>query len=327
MKKLSIVLALAGLLLGTALIGWFGFGRVITGVQRVGWGDFALIVGWQLVLFVVLGLAWDAIVPPREGRRPWVFVWGRMVRDASTNCLPFSQVGGFVFGARAATLHGVSWSLATASTVVDVTAEFLAQLAFTAIGLGILLARAPDSSLAVPLEVGLGLAVAAGVALIWLQQAAAPLFASLGRRIAGRWFEDAQDRVQVLQAELSLIYGHTARLAVGFTGHLIGWIGTGIAGWIAYRALGVPIDFDDALAIEALLAAAAAVAFLVPVNAGVQEAGYAGLGAIFGVPPELSLGVSLIRRARDVSVGVPILLVWQLFEVRRLRATAGQAGS
>ena len=37
---------------------------------------------------------------------------------------------------------------------------------------------------------------------------------------------------------------------------------------------------------------------LVPVNAGVQEAGYAGLGAIFGVPPELSLGVSLIRRAR-----------------------------
>ncbi|HXA25164.1 MAG TPA: lysylphosphatidylglycerol synthase domain-containing protein [Acetobacteraceae bacterium] len=327
MKKLSIMLALAGLLLGTALIGWFGFGRVISGVQRVGWEDFALIVGWQLVLFVVLGLAWDAIVPPREARRPWVFVWGRMVRDASANCLPFSQVGGFVFGARAAMLHGVSWSLATASTVVDVTAEFLAQLAFTAIGIGILLARAPDSSLAVPLEVGLGLAVAAGVALIWLQQAAAPLFASLGRRIAGRWFEDAQDRVQVLQAELSLIYGHTARLAVGFTGHLIGWIGTGVAGWIAYRALGVPIDFDDALAIEALLAAAAAVAFLVPVNAGVQEAGYAGLGAIFGVPPELSLGVSLIRRARDIAVGVPILLVWQLFEVRRLRTTAGRAGS
>jgi glycosyltransferase 2 family protein len=321
------MLALAGLLLGTALIGWFGFGRVIAGVQRVGWEDFTLIVGWQLVLFVILGLAWDAIVPPREARRPWVFVWGRMVRDASANCLPFSQVGGFVFGARAATLHGVSWSLATASTVVDVTAEFLAQLAFTAIGLGILLARAPDSSLAVPLEVGLGLAVAAGVALIWLQQAAAPLFASLGRRIAGRWFEDAQDRVQVLQAELSLIYGHTARLAVGFTGHLMGWIGTGVAGWIAYRALGVPIDFDDALAIEALLAAAAAVAFLVPVNAGVQEAGYAGLGAIFGVPPELSLGVSLIRRARDVAVGVPILLVWQFVEVRRLRTTAGRAGS
>jgi glycosyltransferase 2 family protein len=326
LKKLSIVLAMVGLLLGTLLVGWFGFGRVVDGVLKVGWTDFGVIVGWQLVLFVVLGLAWDAITPPREARRPWVFIWGRMVRDAATNCLPFAQVGGFVFGARAATLHGVSWPLATASTVVDVTAEFLAQLAFTAIGLGILLARAPDSSLAVPLEVGLGLAVMAGVALIWLQQGAAPLFARLGRRIAGNWFDDAQDRMQVLQAELGLIYGHPVRLAFGFTGHLMGWIGTGIAGWIAYRALGVPIDFDDALAIEALLSAAAAMAFLVPVNAGVQEAGYAGLGAIFGIPPELSLGVSLIRRARDVAVGVPILLIWQFFEVRRLREASGGAG-
>ncbi|MGO9999105.1 MAG: lysylphosphatidylglycerol synthase domain-containing protein [Acetobacteraceae bacterium] len=320
MKKLSIALALAGLLLGTALIGWFGIDRVVSGVRRVGWGDFAVIVGWQLVLFAVLGLAWDAIVPAREARRPWVFVWGRMVRDASANCLPFSQVGGFVFGARAATLQGVSWSLATASTVVDVTAEFLAQLAFTAIGLGVLLARAPESSLAVPVEVGLGLAVMAGVALIWLQQGAAPLFAKLGRRIAGRWFENAQDRVDVLQAELTLIYGHTVRLAIGFLVHLLGWLGTGVAGWITYRALGVPIDFDDALAIEALLSALAAIAFLVPVNAGVQEAGYAGLGAIFGVPPELSLGVSLVRRARDLAVGIPILLLWQFLEMRHLRA-------
>jgi putative membrane protein len=318
-KKLSIALALAGLLLGTMLIGWFGFGRVITGIRSIGWEDFGLIVGWQLVLFAVLGLAWDAIVPPRESRRPFVFIWGRMVRDASTNCLPFSQVGGFVFGARAVTLHGVSWSLATASTVVDVTAEFLAQLAFTAIGLGILLARAPNSALAVPLEVGLGLAVVAGAALIWLQQGAAPMFARLGRRIAGRWFDDAQDRVEVLQAELGLIYGHAVRLAIGFSVHLLGWLGTGVAGWITYRALGVPIHFDDALAIEALLSAMAAMAFLVPVNAGVQEAGYAGLGAIFGVPPELSLGVSLVRRARDLAVGVPILLIWQAFEMRRLR--------
>jgi len=314
-----MALALAGLALGTLLIGWFGFGRVIAGMRRVGWEDFALIVSWQLLLFAVLGVGWDAIVPPREARRPWVLIWGRMVRDASANCLPFSQVGGFVFGARAVTLHGVSWSLATASTVVDVTAEFLAQLAFTAIGLAILLARAPNSSLAVPIEIGLGLAVAAGAILIWLQQGAAPLFARLGRRIAGRWFEDAQERVAVLQAELSLIYGHSVRLAIGFSVHLLGWIGTGVAGWITYRSLGVPIDLDDALAIEALLSAMAAVAFLVPVNAGVQEAGYAGLGALFGVPPELSLGVSLVRRARDLVVGVPILLIWQFLEVRRFR--------
>ncbi len=319
MKQLSYLLALAGLLGALLLVSYYGFGNVIAAVGRIGWREFGLIAGWQMVLFIILGLAWDMVVPARVMRRPWVLVWGRMVRDASANCLPFSQVGGFVFGARAVTLHGIPWQTATASTVVDVTAEFLAQIAFAAVGLGILLARAPSSGLAVPMEVGIGLAVMGAFGFVWLQKGAAPVFARIGRRIAGNWFEDARERVEVLQAELSLIYGHTGKLALGFMGHVIGWIGTGVAGWITYRALGVPIDFDDALAIEALLSAAAAAAFLVPVNAGVQEAGYAALGAIFGVPPELSLGVSLVRRARDIAVGVPILLIWQYVEMRRLR--------
>ena len=320
MRTLSILLALIGLAVSITLVGWYGFSGVVAAVESAGWGGFAIIVAWQLALFGVLGLAWDAIIPARARRPIWVSIWGRMVRDAAANCLPFSQVGGFVFGARAVTLHGMSWPVATASTVVDVTAEFLAELAFTGIGLGILLARAPSSNLAIPVEVGLGLAVTAGFAFVWLQQGAAPVFARLGRRIAGRWFKGANDRLQVLQVELGLIYGHTFRLAVGFAVHLLGWLCTGVAGWITYHVIGVPIDFDDALAIEALLSAAAALAFLVPVNAGVQEAGYAGLGAIFGVPPELSLGVSLIRRARDLALGIPILLLWQALEVRRLGA-------
>jgi putative membrane protein len=319
MKRLSYVLALLGLLIALLLVAYYGLGNVVSAASRIGWPEFGVILGWQIVLFVILGLAWDVITPASTMRRPWVLIWGRMVRDASANCLPFSQVGGFVFGARAVTLHGVAWQTATASTVVDVTAEFLAQIAFTCIGLGILLVRAPASGLAVPAEVGIGLAVLACFGFVWAQQGAAALFARLGRRIAGRWFENAEERMDVLQAELGLIYGHAGKLALGFLMHLIGWIGTGVAGWIAYRALAVPIDFDDALAIEALLSAAAAIAFLVPVNAGVQEAGYAGLGAIFGVPPEMSLAVSLVRRARDIAIGVPILLLWQFVEMRRLR--------
>ena len=134
-------------------------------------------------------------------RRSWVPIWGRMVRDASANCLPFSQVGGFVFGARAVTLHGMSSPVATASTVVDLTAEFLAELAFVGIGLGILLARAPASEMAVPVEIGLGLAVVALLAFVWLQQGAVALFGRLGRRIASRWFANARDRMELVQAE------------------------------------------------------------------------------------------------------------------------------
>jgi putative membrane protein len=318
-KKLSYVLALLGLLLGTLLVAWFDVGRVAAGALSVGWGGFALVVAWQLLIFVILGLAWDVLTQSGPNRTLWVFVWGRMVRDSSANCLPFSQVGGFVFGARAVALFGISWPVATASTVVDVTAEFLAQLAFTALGLAILLVRAPNSSLATPLELGLGLALAAAIGFIALQRGAAPLFARIGHRIAGRWLNDAQDRILAVQTEMTEIYRHPLRLALGWAVHLVGWIATGIAGWIAYRLLGVPIDIESALAIEALLSALAALAFLVPVNAGVQEAGYAGLGAIFGVPPEISLSVSLIRRARDLLIGVPILLIWQFAEFRHMR--------
>jgi putative membrane protein len=324
MKHLSYILALVGVLIGVVLVAYFGLGNVMTSVSKIGWPEFALIVGWQLVLFIILGVGWDVIMPVREGRRFWVPIWGRMVRDAAANCLPFSQVGGFIFGARAVTLQGIEWHTATASTVVDVTAEFLAQIVFACIGLAILLLRVPGSNITGAVEAGIGAAVAACFAFIWLQRGVSSIFVRLGTRIAGNRFQDAKERIDVVQAELSLIYGHTGRLAIGVFIHLVGWICTGVAGWIAFHALGVPLDFDDAMAIEALLSAAAAIAFLVPVNAGVQEAGYAGLGAVFGVPPEVSLGVSLVRRGRDLVVGVPILLLWQFIEMRRLRRAAAE---
>ena len=119
--------------------------------------------------------------------------------------------------------------------------------------------------------------------------------------------------------ELGHIYGRTGLLILAVFIHLVGWIGTAFGGWFAYHLLGADLDFEDALVIEALLRAVLAVTFVVPGNAGVQEAGYAGFGLLFGVPPDMSLGVSILGRARDLALGVPILLVWQWIEVRRLR--------
>ncbi len=289
----------------------------------VGWGGFAVLCAWQMVVFVPLGLAWDAIARARGVRRVWLFIWGRMVRDTSINLLPFSQLGGFFFGARAVMLRGLSWQVATATTIVDLTAEFLAEVVFAAIGLTILLVRDPASDLRLPLELGIGLAVLAVTLFIWLQQGAAPLFARIGGRIAARRVRGVQAQVEALQVEMSAIYRHRGRLAAGFLLHLAGWIATGVGGWIAYSVLGARIDVAAGIAIEALVAALAAATFLVPVNAGIQEAGYAGVGAMLGMPVEVSLAASLVRRARDLAVGVPILLVWQAMEVRRLREVVG----
>ena len=319
MKHLPTALAVAGLALITAMVAYYGIDTVEDRVFSIGWGGFVVLLLLQTGLFVITGCAWHAIIPRRKRKPGWLFVWGRVVRDAAANCLPFSQMGGFLLGARATTLAGIAWPLAAASTVVDVTAEFLAQVAFATIGLSILLVRAPDSALTLPLAIGLVVSVAGGATSIWLQRGASPVFARLGRKIAGHSFDSAEEWVEAFQGELGLIYGNSGRLAWGSALHLCGWIGTGVAGWAAYRLMGVPIDLPAALAIEALLHVVLTAAFLVPGYAGIQEAAYAGLGLIFGVPPEVSLSVSLLRRARDLTLGIPALLGYQLLEVRRLR--------
>jgi putative membrane protein len=324
-KTLTIALAVAGLALGTVLVAWFGAAHVLAAVLSVGWGGFALLCAAQLVLFAVLGASWDVIAPARlagRSRLGWfaLFVWGRAVRDSAGNCLPFTHLGGFVAGARAVGLHGVPPVQAAASTVADVTAEVLAQAIFATFGLVILVAHAPDSPLAVPVAVGLGVMLPALGGFVLAQQGAGKIVGRLSRHIAADWFANAAERAQVLQAEFALIYGHTARLGWCVAIHLAGWFGTGVLGWLTLRFLGVEIGLLEALAIEALLHALLAAAFLVPGHAGVQEAGYVALGAAFGVPAEIALAASLLRRAKDLAVGIPILLAWQGLELRALRA-------
>ena len=74
-------------------------------------------------------------------------------------------------------------------------------------------------------------------------------------------------------------------------------------------------------AIESVLFAIRNAAFIVPSGLGVQEGAYALLGPLFGIPVEAALALSPAQtRARDIAIGVPVLLSWQLLESRRLHA-------
>src|SRR6266702_2695896 len=140
-KIISVILALLGIAAATVLVGWYGFDRVATAILSVGFKGFAVFCLWQLVVMAILGVAWRFVVPLQGKWTLPVFIWGRMIRDSAAVCLPFSPVGGFVLGARAVTLHGVSWSVSAISTVVDLTAEFAAEIVFALGGLLILLDR------------------------------------------------------------------------------------------------------------------------------------------------------------------------------------------
>ena len=63
----------------------------------------------------------------------------------------------------------------------------------------------------------------------------------------------------------------------------------------------------NAIALEALLCTLRSIAAPVPAAIGVQEWGYAVLAPLFGLPAEMGVAVSLLKRAREIVLGVPAL--------------------
>jgi uncharacterized membrane protein YbhN (UPF0104 family) len=173
-----------------------------------------------------------------------------------------------------------------------------------------------------PIAAGVLVALVLAVVLFWVQRGSSAPLLRLSRRVLAMWHIDPEAQMASLQREMTRIYDRPGRIAACVAMHLVCWFGTGIASWLAFHLLGSDLDLIGALAIEALLHALLAAAVLVPGYAGVQEAAYVAIGALFGQPPEMALGVSLLRRARDLAVGVPILLIWQFFELRKQRRRA-----
>lgn len=119
---------------------------------------------------------------------------------------------------------------------------------------------------------------------------------------------------------LDAIYRSPGRVALSVILHLLGWIASGVTSWIGLRLIGARVDLIAALGIESLLYAARSAAPFVPNALGVQEAAYTVLAPLFGVSVEFALALSLLKRARDIALGVPVLLLWQAAEGRRALA-------
>jgi glycosyltransferase 2 family protein len=76
------------------------------------------------------------------------------------------------------------------------------------------------------------------------------------------------------------------------------------------------------LIIEAVIQALSSGAFVVPGALGVQEGGFLAIGTLLGLSPELALALALMRRARDVLIFLPALLIWQVAAGRRALSAA-----
>jgi putative membrane protein len=313
--KIGVVLAvLLGLVAAIYLIWFIGFDAVFSAVATAGFSGLAILCGFALFVFAILAAAWIVLLP--RGLRPPLrdFYLARMVRDSIAEISPFSPVGGMVAAARMMMLRHMPIAYASASVAADATTEAMAQIVFLALGLYFGLEQfrnLPSADLLTKLMIiALLLAIPGIAALIFLQKRGT----GFAQRIAMRFFPEVTKDTASFGEAVTTLYESHGRLAASSALHLLGWIGGGVGTWIGFRLVGGHIGVLSAIALEALLSTIRSVTVFVPAAIGVQEASYAMLAPLFGLPAEMGLAVSLLKRAREIVIGVPSLLLWQGIE-------------
>jgi putative membrane protein len=306
---------LAGLVAAVWVVWAVGFEAVWGAVAQAGFGGLGLLCLYTLLVFASLALAWSTMVPPEQRIKLHHYYLGRLVRDSIAEISPFSPVGGMVAAARLAILKGMNGAYAAASIAADATTEAMAQVVFLAFGVVIAALHlggvAGSGPLLQALIVTLLLAIPGIAGLIFLQKRGA----GLAERLAARFFPQAEKGVSFRDA-IHRLYDSRGLMAASSFWHLVAWIGAGGGTYIGFRLVGARISFIDAMAIEALLCTLRSIAAFVPAGVGVQEGGYVALAQLFGLPAEMGLAVALLKRAREIVLGVPALLYWQMVEGR-----------
>lgn len=315
---------LAGLSGLVLLIAYHNLAELGGLLAAVGWG-IAIVILAHIPPMMASATAWRAVTRPLWPSGWRVFLWARLVRESVSGILPVTQVGGEVIGARMLTFHGARAVVAGASVLVDLTLEFLTQIVFTLVGLLLLLSIDGSGELLRWALPGVAVAGAAAVGFLLAQRwGVFRLVERLLERLALRFGWPALRALSDLHETVASLYRNPRAVAAGAAWHFMSWLLGAIEVWLILRFLGADVGFEGALIIESLGQAVRAAAFLIPGALGVQEGGYLLLGVMFGLAPEVGLSVSLIKRIREIVLGVPALLVWQAIEGRWLLGAAGR---
>jgi uncharacterized membrane protein YbhN (UPF0104 family) len=119
-----------------------------------------------------------------------------------------------------------------------------------------------------------------------------------------------------LHAALSSCLRSPGAVAASTLWHLLSWILGGVEVCVALHFFGHDVSFGAGLVVESLGQAAKSAGFAIPGALGIQEGGYVIVGHLLGIPADTALALSLIKRLREVVLGIPALLFWHRAEGR-----------
>jgi putative membrane protein len=274
-------------------------------MTSIGWTGMLAFVLWSGGVLALLGMAWLAVAPDEPLARLPLFIWARTTREAATDVLPFSHLGGIAVGVRTLAARGISDRVIYASMIADLTTEMAAQLLFTLAGVAALLLVVTESDVRAnvgPLAVG-GLAAMAALmaAFAFAQRPMLRLAGALG----ARFLPGSEAVMTAVRAQLDLVYRRRRRVLAAFVFNLLAWIASAAGAWIALRFMGVAAPLWGVMTIEALIFTLRSVAFAIPGAIGLQEGAYLLIGPLFGLPPATAVAPGVLRAERRRELGRP----------------------
>ncbi len=142
----------------------------------------------------------------------------------------------------------------------------------------------------------------------------------------GSVFGWAGGQVAGLHTALLACYRRPRAVLLGVAWHMVSWLLGGVEVCVALHYLGHDVGVGAGLVIESLGQALKAAGFIVPGTLGVQEGGYIVLCRLFGLSPELGIALSLMKRLRELTLGLPALVLWHRMERRVLPGRPRVAG-
>ncbi|MBU6416303.1 MAG: flippase-like domain-containing protein [Xanthomonadaceae bacterium] len=321
------------------VIGLLGLGLAVWLVFHEGVRDILAVLevsGWSILWLIPLHFApvavdargWQALLRPFDPGRRATFPflsWIAAVREAVDRLLPVANVGGQVVGIRLVLLRPLSGAAAAASVLVDILLNIVTQCLFTTIGLVLLIVLVHDTRAAngliaalvatLPLPVVLYFMLRNGRIFDRVKHGVVRLLGG-NHRLPAAIANSATE----LDHALGVLLRMPKPLAAALGWQLVGMALGGAETWVALWLLGSPVSIWEALALESLTSAVRAFVFFVPAGVGVQEAGFVVFGNLIGLPADVSVALSLVKRLRDIGFGIPALLSWQWAEGRNLRA-------
>jgi len=259
--------------------------------------------------------AWQMQFPGR--RLWWTCLRVRWIREGTGSLLPIGTLSAAALGAKLLSRYGISYATATASLLVDLAAETSGLLVFLLCGVVLL----PPGRMTGQAEIWLGallLSITAICASFIITQRAGlfRLIDLMIARMGSRWPKIAFAAMEKFHDALMTVRLRRDRTRRAVMLHSVSWSLGAIEVWLAFHGLHHAVSWRAAFVVDSVGMAARSAGFLIPGAIGVQEAGFAFAGSLFGIQPELAVACSVLTRGRELLVAATSLVILGREEVR-----------